>query len=175
MAAKGEPENKEGVQPFDPSRDFDEEKIRMKTAKGMMTRTVRRLETALADYSDLKRLEIENKDFVGVAREVSESMEEAKTAYKKMELINSRLEEKIVTLNRMGKVQDMDKTLVELGEALEQYWSKYEAVRTTNKLILMEVEVTMRSVGQGLRQCQLQVQIQTLCGLIQLPTPDQGS
>ena len=149
MAAKGEPENKEGVQPIDPSRDFDEEKIRMKTAKGMMTRTVRRLETALADYSDLKGLEIENKDFVGVAREVSESMEEAKTAYKKMEQINSRLEEKLVILNRIGKVADVDKALGELGEALEQYWSKYEAVRTTNKLILMEVEVTMRSVGTG--------------------------
>ena len=121
MAAKGEPENKEGVQPIDPSRDFDEEKIRMKTAKGMMTRTVRRLETALADYSDLKGLEIENKDFVGVAREVSESMEEAKTAYKKMEQINSRLEEKLVTLNRIGKVADVDKALGELGEALEQY------------------------------------------------------
>ena len=64
-------------------------------------------------------------------------------------MINSRLEEKIVTLNRLGKVPDVDKTLGELGEALEQYWSKYEAVRTTNKLILMEVEVTMRSVGTG--------------------------
>ena len=78
MAANGGPENKEGVQPIDPSRDYDEEKIRMKTAKSMMTRTVRRLETALADYSDLKGLKIENKDFVGLAKEVSESMEEAK-------------------------------------------------------------------------------------------------
>ena len=111
MAANGGPENKEGVQPIDPSRDFDEEKIRMKTAKAMMTRTVRRLETALADYSDLKGLEIENKDFVGLAKEVSESMEEAKTAYKKMEEINTRLEEKIVILNRIGKVADVDKAL----------------------------------------------------------------
>ena len=70
MAANGGPENKEGVQPIDPS----------------------------------KGLEIENKDFVGVAKEVSESMEEAKTAYKKMEEINARLEEKLVVLNRIGKV-----------------------------------------------------------------------
>ena len=120
-----------------------------KTAKAMMTRTVRRLETALADYSDLKGLEIENKDFVGAAKEVSESMEEAKTAYKKMEEINARLEEKLVVLNRIGKVTEVDKALGELSEALEQYWSKYEAVRTTNKLILMEVDVAMRSVGTG--------------------------
>ena len=120
MAAKGEPENKEEVQPIDPSKDFDDEKIRMRTAKGTMTRAVKRLETALGEYSDLKGLQIDNKDFVAVAREVSESIEEAKTAYKKMELINSRLEEKIVTLNRLGKVPDVDKTLRELGEALEQ-------------------------------------------------------
>ena len=84
MAAKGGPENKDEVQPIDASRDFEEEKIRMKTAKATMTRTVRRLETALADYTDLKSLEIENKDFVGIAKEVSESMNEAKIAYKKM-------------------------------------------------------------------------------------------
>ena len=52
MAANGGPENKEGVQPIDPSRDYDEEKIRMKTAKSMMTKKIRRLENALSDYGD---------------------------------------------------------------------------------------------------------------------------
>ena len=124
MATKGElekPENKEDVQPIHLSKDFDDEKIRMRTAKATMTRAVKRLETALGEYSDLKGLQIDNKDFVAVAKEVSESFEDAKTAYKKMELINSRLEEKIVTLNRLGKVPDVDKTLGELGEALEQW------------------------------------------------------
>ena len=31
------------------------------------------------------------------------------------------------------------------------YWDKYEAVRTTNKLILMEVDVAMKSVGTGVQ------------------------
>ena len=151
MAAKGGPENKEEVQPIDASRDFEEEKIRMKTAKATMTRTVKRLETALADYTDLKSLEIENKDFVGIAKEVSESMNEAKIAYKKMEEINTRLAEKLVMLNRIGKVADVDvdKALGDLSEAMDQYWSKYEAVRSKDKLILMEVDVAMRSVGTG--------------------------
>merc|ERR1712081_148473 len=65
-----------------------------------------------------------------------------------MESIYARLEEKVVELNKVGKVPEVDKTLAKLGEALEQYWSKYEAVRTKNKLTLMEVEVTMRSVPE---------------------------
>ena len=80
MAANGESENKEEVLPIDPTKDFNAEKIRMRTAKGTMTRAVKRLETAIEDYNDFKDLQIDNKDFVAVAREVSESIEEAKTA-----------------------------------------------------------------------------------------------
>ena len=116
-----------------------------------MTKKVKRLETALTDYQELKGLEIENKDLVGAAKEVDECKEEAKLAYKKIEEINARLEEKLVVLNRIGKVPEVDKALAELSEALEMYWDKYEAVRTTNKLILMEVDVAMKSVGTGVQ------------------------
>ena len=64
-----------------------------------MTRAVRRLETAINDYNEFKDLEVDNKDYVAVSREVNESVEEAKAAYKKMESINARLEEQVVTLN----------------------------------------------------------------------------
>ena len=37
-------------------------------------------------------------------------MNEAKIAYKKMEEINTRLAEKLVMLNRIGKVADVDWT-----------------------------------------------------------------
>ena len=111
-----------------------------------MTRAVRRLETAIDDYNEFKNLELDKKDFVAVSREVSESLEDSKAAYKKMESINARLEEKVVELNELEKVPDVNKTLAELGEALEQYWMKFEAVRTKNKITLMEVEVAMRSV-----------------------------
>ena len=146
MATKGE------APPDDATKEFSAEKIRMRTAKATMTRAVKRLETAINDYNEFKDLEVDNKDYVAVSREVSESVEEAKAAYKKMESINARLEEQVVTLNDLGKVPEVDKILADLGDALEQYWSKYEAVRATNKLILMEVEVTMRSLtGTGVR------------------------
>ena len=122
MADKGGTENKEGVQPIDPARDYEEEKIRMKSAKSLMTKKIKRLETALTDYEELKGLEIENKDLVGAAKEVDECKEEAKIAYKKIEEINARLEEKFVVLNRIGKVTEFDKALGELSETLEQYW-----------------------------------------------------
>ena len=142
MATKGE------VLPEDATKEFSAEKIRMKTAKATMTRAVKRLETAINDYSEFKDLKVDNKDYVAVSREVSESLEEAKAAYKKMESINDRLEELVVILNDLGKVPELDKMLADLGDALEQYWSKYEAVRASNKLILMEVEVTMRPLAQ---------------------------
>ena len=88
---------------------------------------------------------------MGAAKEVDECKEEAKLAYKKIEEINARLEEKLVVLNRIGKVPEVDKAMAELSEALEMYWDKYEAVRTTNKLILMEVDVAMKSVGTGVQ------------------------
>ena len=146
MATKGGPEKKDEVPPDEATKEFNAEKIRMRTAKAAMTRAVRRLETAIDDYNEFKDLELDNKDFVAVSREVSESLEESKAAYKKMESINSRLEEKVVELNELEKVPDVNKTLAELGEALEQYWMKFEAVRTKNKITLMEVEVAMRSV-----------------------------
>ena len=129
MATKAGPENKDEIPPDEATKEFNAEKIRMRTAKATMTRAVRRLETAINDYNEFKDLEVDNKDFVAVSREVSESLEESKAAYKKMESINTRLEEKVVELNELEKVPDVNKTLAELGEALEQYWMKYEAVR----------------------------------------------
>ena len=141
MATKGE------TPPDDATKEFNAEKIRMRTAKATMTRAVKRLETAIADYDEFKNLEVDNKDYVAVSREVDESVEETKAAFKKMKEINARLEEQVVTLSELGEIQggNVDKILADLGEALEQYWAKYEAVRAASKIILMEVEVTMRS------------------------------
>ena len=43
-------------------------------------------------------------------------------------------------LDRIGKVPDVDKAMTELNDAVEVYWEKWEMVRTSNKLILMEVQ-----------------------------------
>ena len=150
MAEKGEPETKEGVHP-DPVRDYDEEKIRMKSAKTLMTKKIKRLETALTDYEELKKMERENKDLVGAAREIDECKEEAKIAYKKIEDINAKLEAKLIVLDRIGKVPDVDKAMTELNDALETYWEKWETVRTSNKLILMEVDAAMKTVGTSVQ------------------------
>ena len=111
MADKEGTEGKEEVLPIDPAIDYEEEKLRMRTAKTLMTKEVKKLETALTDYQELKELEIENKDLVGAAKEVDECKEEVKSAYKKIEEINARLEEKLVVLNRIGKVPEGDKAL----------------------------------------------------------------
>ena len=91
-------------------------------------------------------MEVENKDLVGAAREIDECKEEAKVAYKKIEDINAKLEAKLIVLDRIGKVPDVDKAMTELNDALEAYWEKWETVRTSNKLILMEVDSAMKNI-----------------------------
>ena len=146
MAGEGDPEVKEGVHP-DPARDYEEEKIRMKSAKALMTKKIKRLETALTDYEELKKMDVENKDLVGAAREIAECKEEAKVAYKRIEDTNAKLEAKLIVMDRIGKVPDVDKAMTELNDAVEVYWEKWEMVRTSNKLILMEVDSAMKNIG----------------------------
>ena len=110
MAGEEESEKKGEVLP-DPGRDYDEEKIRMKSAKAQMTKKIKRLEIALSDYEDLKKMDMESKDLVGAAREVVECKEEAKVAYKKIEDTNAKLEAKLIVLDRAGKVPDVDKAM----------------------------------------------------------------
>ena len=107
MATKGE------TPPDDATKEFNAEKIRMRTAKATMTRAVKRLETAITDYNEFKNLEVDNKDYVAVSREVDESVEETKAAFKKMKEINARLEEQVVTLNELGEVPNVDKILAD--------------------------------------------------------------
>ena len=95
MARKGDQEGKAGVHP-DPARDYEEEKIRMKSAKALMTKKIKRLEIALSDYEELKKMDVESKDLVGAAREVVECKEQAKEAYKKIEDTNAKLEAKLI-------------------------------------------------------------------------------
>ena len=65
MATKAGPEKKDEVPPDEATKEFNAEKIRMRTAKATMTRAVRRLvETAINDYNEFKDLEVDNKDFV---------------------------------------------------------------------------------------------------------------
>ena len=107
MAGEGDLEVK-GEHP-DPARDYEEEKIRMKSAKTLMTKKIRRLENALSDYEELKKMDVENKDLEGAAKEIIECKEAAKVAYKRIEDTNSKLEAKLIVLDRVGKVPDFDK------------------------------------------------------------------
>ena len=70
MAGEGDPEVK-GEHP-DSARDYEEENIRMKTAKTLMTKKIKRLENAISDYEELKTMNVPNKVLVGATREIIE-------------------------------------------------------------------------------------------------------
>ena len=42
---------------------------------------------------------------------------------------------------------DIDKSMTELTEACQSYWEKWEAVRTGNKMILMEADSAIKNIG----------------------------
>ena len=90
MAEEGEQEEVKGEQP-DPARNYDEEKLRMKTVKTLMTKKIKRSENTIADFEELKQMDIPNKDLVGAAKEVIECRDAAKEAYKRIETTNEIL------------------------------------------------------------------------------------
>ena len=96
----------------------------MRTAKTLMTKKIKRLENANADFEELKQMDISNKDLVGAAKEVIESRDAAKEAYKRIETTNEILLEKLIVLDRGGKVPDVEVSMDELNNAVETYWEK---------------------------------------------------
>ena len=128
MAGEGVQEEVKGEQP-DPARDYDEEKLRMKTAKTLMTKKMKCLENAIADYEELKQMDIPNKDLVGAAKEVIECRDAAKEAYKRIEATNEILTQKLIVLDSVGKVPNVEESMNELTNAVELYWEKWEAMR----------------------------------------------
>ena len=69
-------------------------------------------------------MDISNKDLVGAAKEVIESRDAAKEAYKRIETTNEILLEKLIVLDRGGKVPDVEVSMDELNNTVETYWEK---------------------------------------------------
>ena len=97
-----DPTPKETMDETNPDRTFQEEKLRMAAAKGVMTKKVKRLETALKEFKDLENLDIDSKSLHGMASEVDESRSAVKEAYTKMELTSEVLVKKLIVLDRSG-------------------------------------------------------------------------
>ena len=131
----------------DPERDYNEGKLKMKTDKTMMTKKLKRLETAIADFVELQQMDIPKEDLVGAAKEVVECRDAAKAAYNKIEATNEVLKKRLVELNRVGKVPNVEEAMNELTNALETYWDKWESVRRDNKKILMEADRTVNTTS----------------------------
>ena len=74
-------------------------------------------------------MEISGKDLEGAAKEVIECRNAAKEAYNSIEATNEVLTKKLIVLDRAGKVPDIEESMNELTNALEEYWQKWESVK----------------------------------------------
>ena len=99
----------------------------------------------MADFVELQQMDIPKEDLVGAAKEVAECRYAAKEAYNKIEATNEVLKKRLVELNRVGKVPNVEEAMNELTNALETYWDKWESVRRDNKKILMEADRTVNT------------------------------
>ena len=64
-------------------------------------------------------MDIPNKDLVGAAKEVIEYRDAAKEAYKRIEATNEILTQKLIVLDRVGKVSNVEEFVNELTNAVE--------------------------------------------------------
>ena len=55
MAKDGDQDEAKGEKP-DPERNYNEEKLRMRTVKTLMTKKINRLENAIADFVELQKI-----------------------------------------------------------------------------------------------------------------------
>ena len=146
MAKDGDQDDAKGEKP-DPERDYNEGKLRMRTDKTLMTKKLKRLENAIADFVELQQMDIPKEDLVGAAKEVVECRDATKEAYNKIKATNEVLVKKLVEQNRVGKVPDVEEAMKELTNAVETYWEKWESVRMGNKKTLMEADRTVNTTS----------------------------
>ena len=127
---------------MDHAREFQDEKMRMAAAKGTMTRKIQRLETALTDLKDLDKLDSTSIECLhGIAYEVNEIRSDVKETYMKMESINEILEKKLLLLDRVRGVPDVQTSLDDQSNVLGEYWGKWELLRKENAETLMRVDL----------------------------------
>ena len=71
-------------------------------------------------------MDLPSKDMRGAAKKVVESRNTVKEAYHRIESTNEQLTKKLIVLDRPGKVPDVEKSMSELTNALEEYWQKWD-------------------------------------------------
>ena len=95
-------------------------------------------------------MEIFGKDLEGAAKEVIECRTAAKEAYNSIEATKEVLTKKLIVLDRAGKVPDVEESMNEFTNALEEYWQKWESVRMGYKKVQVDADTAINATsGSG--------------------------
>ena len=92
--------------PGDLGRAYTEEKLRMRSAKAVMSKNIMKLEQ--------KGLNLPNGSLLKVATEIEQNVEAVKDSYSKMEELNESLLQKLILVDRANKINDVEKAVDEL-------------------------------------------------------------
>ena len=105
---------------------YNEEKNRRISLRASMTKNIKRLEGSIQEFSELKVLDLPDGDFNGNGRKYCYRQ----ATYSKMETLNESLVNKLILVDRVSKVEDLEKAVDDLNGALETYYEKWIRVKT---------------------------------------------
>ena len=95
------PENK--TVELEAERFYNEEKIRMRSTKASMTKTIKRLEGSFQEFSYLKGVDLADGGLLKIAMERKDNVVAVKVTYSKMKNLSVFLVNKLILVTRVSR------------------------------------------------------------------------
>ena len=123
-------------------REYMDEKLKNEGSKDWNDKK-KRLYLDIEEFKEWDELDLPDKNLQKVAAEVDECMISIKNSYTKIEGLNEVLIQKLILFDRAGKVENAEKFLNELSNALQEYLEKWALIKMDNKETLMKVNIAL--------------------------------
>ena len=88
---------------------YNEEKCLIRTTKAITSKNITRHEVSLEEFNALEEFDLPDGGLLKIAKEIEENVATVKTTYMKMETLNEPLVKKLILMDKVTKVPDMEK------------------------------------------------------------------
>ena len=124
------------------AKDYQSTKARMTAAKGVVTRSIKKLESACEELT--RKLEdIPERTKIRLAEEILDNREKVEKIFVGMEEVGETLTEVIATLDPTETEEELGKMISKVDEDIDTYAKKYEMLKKTYDKILEAVDALL--------------------------------
>ena len=124
------------------AKDYQSTKARMTAAKGVVTRSIKKLESACEELT--RKLEdIPERTKIRLAEEILDNREKVEKNLVGMEEVGETLTEVIATLDPTEAEEELEKMISKVDEDIDTYAKKYEMLKKTYDKILETVDALL--------------------------------